>query len=274
MRANALLFALASTISACSASGPGTVPDAATDAPTTDTPAATDTPVTVDVPAATDTPAVADSGSPVDAPADAGSPLPPRDAGPLPLDGGSLGEPAWVALDVRTSSSCPPLAPCGGDEAGTWDVGGGCIDVPIPSQLMACPGARVTRASGRARGRVTFAAGFARRASQWEVETELFVPQLCAAFVGGCPGLQAAIRASYPDSVCVAEGAGDCRCTARQAGSIDDADRYAISGGQIVSATSGKRWNYCVAGADLRYQDVSGSGPREPGIIRLTRRAP
>ena len=207
-------------------------------------------------------------------PVDAGSILPPRDAGPLPLDGGSLGDPVWVALDVRAGGTCPPLAPCGGTETGTWDVGGGCIEVPLPAQLMSCPGARVTGSSGRARGRVTFAAGFARRASQWEVATEIFIPQLCAAFVGGCPALQTLIRGTLPDSACVAEATGDCRCAARQGGAIDDGDRYAIASQQIVSVTSGKRWNYCVEGTQLRYQDVSTGGVREPGTIQLTRRAP
>jgi len=56
-------------------------------------------------------------------------------------------------------------------------------------------------------------------------------------------------------------------------GAIDDADRYAISSSQIVCVTSGKRWNYSISGDQLRYADVSPSGPREADIIHLTRRA-
>jgi len=209
------------------------------------------------------------------APAGDGPLLPPTDAPPLLNDGGTLGEPPWVTLEVRTTTSCPPLAPCGGAVMGTWDVAGGCFDLPIPADLMRCPGARVTRASGRARGRVTFGPIIADRAAQWELEAELAVPAVCAAFVGGCAGLQAAIRGAFPDSACAAEGAvGDCRCAVRQTGALRDGDGYTTRDNQIVSATAGRRWNYCVAGDRLRYRDVSAAEPREPGTIELTRRAP
>ena len=283
MRTSALLLALASTAIACSPASVGGVFDAGADVP-----AAVDAPVVaVDVPTAVDVP-IAPRDVPVTPPIDApvvardapavspadGSVLPPRDAGPLPLDGGALGEPAWASLEVRAGDACPPLAACGGPEGGTWDVSGGCIEVPLPAQLMTCPGARVTRTSGRARGRVTFAAGFARRASQWEVEAEIFIPQLCAAFVGGCAAIADLVRPALPDSACVTAAGGDCRCAARQSGAIDDGDRYSVTASQIVSTSSGKRWDYCVAGDRLRYLDVSGVGAREPGPIELTRRAP
>ena len=280
MRHSVRLVLLSSLIAACSPAAVsgnfGPPSDAAADSPAvaTDTPAAP-----VDVPPTPqDVPAAVDAGSPpVDAPIpvlDSGAP-PPRDAGPLPVDAGALGEPAWVPLDVRAGDrSCPPLAPCGGNESGTWDVGGGCIDVVSPTELMSCPGARIDRATGRARGRVVYAGGFARRASQWEIEMSLFIPQLCAAFIGGCSAIESIARASYPDTTCTTEGAGNCRCLVRQAGVINDGDRYTVSGTQFISASSGKRWNYCVAGNQLRYADVSRSGPREVGIIELTRRAP
>jgi len=294
MRHSVRLVLLASLTAACSPAAVtgnfGPFSDAAADSPavtadtpslTADTPAvATDTPAApVDVPAAQDdVPAAVDAGAPpVDAPIpalDSGAP-PPRDAGPVPVDGGGLGEPAWVPLEVRTGeSSCPPLAPCGGNELGTWDVGGGCIDLVSPEQLMSCPGSRVSRTSGRARGRVTFAGGIARRASQWEVEAELFIPALCASMVGGCSTLQILVSAYYPGSTCMAVGAGNCQCAVRMGGAINDGDLYTTSANQIVSTSSGKRWNYCVSGNQLRYTDVSRSGPREAGIIQLTRRAP
>lgn len=273
-------LALLSLIAACSPAAVTGSFDASTDSPAVpaDQPVAVDVPVAaVDVPVAVvDVPPPRDAGTPVDAPTpvvdSGGSPV---DAGSLPLDGGALGEPVWVPLDVRTGDrSCPPLAPCGGNESGTWDVGGGCIDAVSPMQLMSCPGARIDRATGRARGRVVYAGGFARRVSQWEVEMALFIPQLCAAFVGGCPAIESIARASYPGTTCTTEAAGNCRCEVRQAGAINDADRYTVSGTQFISASSGKRWNYCIAGNQLRYADVSPSGPREVGIIELTRRAP
>lgn len=269
--------------------------DASTDSPSVaaDQPAAADVPVApvdvpvapLDVPAApldvpvavADVPAPIDAGGPVDAPTQAvdSGVVTPVDAGPLPLDGGTLGAPVWVPLDVRAGDrSCPPLAPCGGNESGTWDVGGGCIDVVSPMQLMSCPGARVDRATGRARGRVVYAGGLARRASQWEIEMSVFIPQLCAAIVGGCTTFESLARAAYPGTTCTTEVGGNCRCNVRQTGAIDDGDRYTVSGTQFISSSSGKRWNYCVAGNQLRYQDVSPSGPREVGIIELTRRAP
>jgi hypothetical protein len=274
-----MLFIPLFTLAACGESSTSTPPannDAGADtATTTDTGSVSDVPTAMDIPSTMDVPSPPDVSAPADqgTPAQDGSLLPPNDLGNPFGDAGALGEPPWAVLDVRTSTSCPPLVACGGSVLGTWDVAGGCIDVPIPSQLMACPGARVTRSTGRARGRVAFGPLIANRAAQWEVEVELVVPQVCAAFAGGCAGIQTAVRNALPDSVCVSEGAGDCRCAARQSGNIRDADGYTTMNNQIVSATLNKRWNYCVEGERLRYQDVSAMGMREPGRIELTRRA-
>lgn len=266
-----LFVALAACSSTSGGSGDASAPiDASTGDSTATDVAATDTP-TADV-IATD--ATATDAPVADVAASDGPLLPPLDSGTLLDDAGALGEPPWAPLDVRTTTSCPPLVACGGAEVGTWDVSGGCIDVPVPSQLMSCPGARVSRSVGRARGRVTFASGFARRAAQWEVEVELVVPMLCASFVGGCSGLQGILRGAIPDSACATEGNGDCRCAARQSGAIRDADGYTTMNNQIVSAVLGKRWDYCVDGARLRYRDATPTGAREPGTIELTRRAP
>jgi len=229
----------------------------------------------MDVTAPLDVTAPPDAAPDAPSASDDGPLLPSTDAPPLLGDAGALGEPPWVTLEVRTTTSCPPLAPCGGAVMGTWDVAGGCFDLPGPAELMRCPGARVTRSTGRARGRVNFGPVIAARAAQWEVEAELVVPMLCASFVGGCAGLQGIVRGAIPDSACAAEGAaGDCRCAVRQTGSLRDGDGYTTRDNQIVSATAGRRWNYCVTGDRLRYRDVSATEPREPGTIELTRRAP
>lgn len=261
-----------------SSSSPG---DASVDTPVaTDLVAAADSPTTPDVPAMLDAARPTDvvDAAVTDARADAsvsdGPLLPPYDAGPLLPDAGALGEPAWAPLDVRVTTPCTALVACGGAEAGTWDVSGGCIDLPVPSELMLCPGAMVTRAAGQARGRVTFSGGFARRAAQWEVEAEIVIPALCAQFAGGCAGIESTIRGALPEAACAANAAGDCRCAARQSGAIADNDLYTTERNQIVSAALGKRWDYCVDGGTLRYHDVSTSGTLEPGIIALTRRAP
>jgi len=184
-----------------------------------------------------------------------------------------LGEPAWVDVDVRTSGSCPALNACGGDVRGTWDVAGVCLEVPIEGALAQCPGARVTRRGGRARGRVTFGERLALRRAEWSAEVQVLIPAVCAAFVGGCPGIQAAVRNVAPDTTCAATAAGDCDCTARQAGGLNDGDAYSAEGAQIVSATLMRRWDYCIQGDALRYRDVSAREPREPGVITLRRAA-
>ena len=204
-----------------------------------------------------------------DASTDAGPLLPPSDAGGDELFG-DASTPDWVSIDVRTSGSCDALVPCGGDEVGTWDVSGGCVEVPVPEELMSCLGAAITRAEGRARGRVTFTGGTAVRAAQSQVEVEAFVPALCATFVGGCAGIQTKLRMASPDAVCVTEGAGDCRCAVRRSTVIDESGAYTVDGTAIVETP--KRWDYCVAGDTLTYEDVSPTGPREIGIIELTRR--
>jgi hypothetical protein len=205
---------------------------------------------------------------------DSGPILPPIDGGDPFGDAGALGAPPWVDLDVRVDGTeCDPLVACGGDVVGTWDVAGGCVEVPIPEQLMECPGAEVNVTTHRARGRVTFGATTSTRTAQSEIVVEVFVPGLCASFVGGCPGIESMIQAMNPDARCVTDDAGGhCNCAVRNFNLIDDTDGYSIDTDTIVSATLGKRWDYCIAGADMRYEDVSTSGPTEPGIIELVRR--
>lgn len=221
-----------------------------------------------------------DAGGPRDAgmrdaapPSDAGPILPDRDAGDPFGDAGPDGPPEWASLDVLTDGSeCDPLVACGGDEVGTWDVSGGCIAVPVPAELMMCPGATLT-ATGMARGRVTFTGSTAVRTAQSEVIVSVFIPGLCAAFAGGCPAIETMLQTNFPDSACRENDTSDCLCEIRQSNVIDDADGYTIEGNQIVSATLGKRWDYCVeADGTLRYQDVSTTDPVEPGIIELTSR--
>lgn len=183
-----------------------------------------------------------------------------------------LGEPPWVEVDVRTGGPCDPVTACGGEVEATWDVAGACIEVPLDETLMRCPGAMVTRRGGRARGRVTFGPSIARRNAEWSAEVETLIPAVCASFVGGCPAIQTAARLAVPDTTCETLGSGDCRCTSRQSGGINDGDGYVTERGQIVSSSLGRRWDYCVQGELLRYRDVSATGPREPGTISLRRR--
>jgi hypothetical protein len=272
-----LLLLLLASISGC---GGGTVvDDAGLDASIEGVDAASlvDARVTPDAFSSTDAPRTLDGDLPSDAPSgsDSGTILPTYDGGdPFDDDDGGLGDPAWVALDVITDgSACPALDACGGDVEGTWDVTGGCFELPIEDEISRCPGAAVTRREGRARGRVTFDGAFARRVAQSEVVVELVVPSLCAGFVGGCDAIADLVRMASADSECVTETSGDCRCAARQVYAIDDADGYTLASNQIVSATLGRRWDYCIDGTSLRYEDVTpGSTTREPGIIELGRR--
>jgi hypothetical protein len=202
---------------------------------------------------------------------DGGSILPPVDAGNPFGDAGTLGAPAWVPITVLTAAGamCDPLVPCGGDVVGTWDVTGACIEVPVPMDLMRCPGATVM-ASGRARGRVTFDTSVATRVAQYEVTADVFIPGLCAAFVGGCSMIEAQLRMATPDARCVTRASGDCDCAIRTLQSIDDTDVYTLEGNQIVSSTSGRRWSYCITDGSMRYQQTGGDD--EPGIVELGRR--
>ncbi|MBN8610481.1 MAG: hypothetical protein J0L92_07855 [Deltaproteobacteria bacterium] len=269
-----LFVILLASLSGC---GGGTVvEDAGLDAPIESLDAASlvDAAPAVDaVSAPDDAPRALDGDLASDAPSgsDSGTILPTYDGGDPFDDDGGLGAPAWVELDVITDgSACPPLDACGGDVEGTWDVTGGCFELPIEDDLSRCPGAAVTRREGRARGRVTFDGAFARRVAQSEVVVELFVPSLCADFVGGCDAIEDLVRMATVDSECVTEASGNCRCAARQVYAIDDADGYTLESNQIVSATLGRRWDYCIDGTSLRYEDVTpGSTMREPGIIEL-----
>jgi len=206
-----------------------------------------------------------------DAPHDAGTTLPPEDGGDPFGDAGALGDPAWVPLTVLTDGShCAPLVPCGGDVTGTWDVSGGCFEVPL-GDVMRCPGATAT-GSGRSRGRVTFNGTIAHRVAQSEVDVQVTIPRVCAMFAGGCTAIQTMIRMQTPDAACATETDMSCLCQVRVMNVIDDTDGYTTSGDEIIGTTSGKHWAYCVSGGMLEYQDTSPMGMREPGIIDLVHR--
>lgn len=206
-----------------------------------------------------------------DAPHDAGTVLPPTDASSPFGDSGTLGDPVWVPLNVLTDGTrCTPLTPCGGDITGTWDVGGGCFEVPL-GDVMRCPGA-TTSGSGRSRGRVTFDGILAHRVAQSEVDVQITIPSICASFAGGCSAIESMIRMQTPDAACATETDMSCLCQVRVTTVINDTDEYTTSGNEIIGSSSGKHWAYCVAGNSLTYQDVSSTGMREPGIIDLSRR--
>ncbi len=224
-----------------------------------------------DAPSSLDAPSLSDGGA---AATDSGSILPPFDVGSPFADGGTLGDPEWVDLDVLTDGShCTPLVPCGGDLLGTWDVTGGCFELPIESSLSMCPGARITRREGRARGRVTFDGTRGVRVAQSVVTVAMSIPAVCASYVGGCGAIEALVQRQAPDSTCLAQADGSCQCEARQGYAIDDGDAYRIEGNEFVSATTGHRWAYCVDGTSMRYEDVTRApATREPGIIELGHR--
>lgn len=214
--------------------------------------------------------AVADAGI-RDSGADAG----PADSGPpdAGLTWPDPGRPApdWVELTVGPAGSCPALTPCGGDIVGTWDLSGGCFEVDIESAIASCPGAMVTRREGRGRGRVRFeSSGAAHRVAESVVETDLFFPAVCAAFFS-CTMLEDAMRGVVDEASCVADSGSNCECTASLSTTIDDMDTYSTMADEIVGGFSGKRWEYCVDGEQLRYRDSSPTEPREPGTVTLRR---
>jgi hypothetical protein len=117
---------------------------------------------------------------------------------------------------------------------------------------------------------VTFTGTVAYRTAQSEVTADAFVPAICASFAGGCTAIQGFMESVVPDPVCVATAAGDCRCAARIVTLMNnEGDAYTTASHQIISTVSGKHWDYCVAGTQLRYRDVSPTGSKEPGIIEL-----
>ncbi|MGE3635747.1 MAG: hypothetical protein AB7P00_37930, partial [Sandaracinaceae bacterium] len=214
-----------------------------------------------------------DAGSCVAGSTDAGASVGGAVAGVVPMwPGSGLPPPEWVALSVGAAGSCPAFTPCGGDVVGAWDVSAGCFEVDVETAIASCPGATVTRREGRGRGRVLFeAGGLAHRVAQSEVEVDTLIPALCAAFVS-CASIEATMRMAATEARCTTSAAGDCQCTATIRTSIDDTDAYTTAGDEIVSVSSGKRWEYCVTGDQLVYRDSSPAGPREPGTVDLTRR--
>lgn len=216
-----------------------------------------------------DTGPVGDSGAPGDSgsPGDSGA---SRDSAVAFPDGGA-GDPPWVEMTLGPAGTCDAFSSCPGEIVGIWETSGVCFEDDFEDTISRCPGAAVTGRTGRARGRVVFGAdGFAIRAAESEVEYEIFYPALCAA-VFSCAMVEAAI-APFVDTVsCPVDGTGDCTCTAALRTTIMDRDAYRTELGQIISVTSGKRWDYCVAGETLTYRDTDTSAAGEPGIVELTR---
>ncbi|NOY93064.1 MAG: hypothetical protein GXP55_17915 [Deltaproteobacteria bacterium] len=222
--------------------------------------------------AATTDGSTADAASPDAATSDASVMDASSDAAVSWPEGCGSPAPAWADLTVGEPGTCPAFSACGGDIVGAWDVSGGCFEFAVESTLSSCPGASVTRRTGRGRGCVAFGAdGVARRVAESEVEIDVFVPAVCASFVS-CSTIESQIRARGLDANCPADAAGNCECVVRSATRIDDTDTYSTTATEIVGGTSGKRWEYCVTGSQLNYRDTSPSGSREPGVVELTRR--
>lgn len=180
-----------------------------------------------------------------------------------------LPDPAWVDLDVVAAGECPEFTACGGDIVGVWDTSGGCFEVDIESAISRCPGARVTERSGRGRGRVIFGAdGNAHRVAESQVAASVFVPAACTAFVS-CESIEDLMRAQASSATCTSAPGGDCNCDATYDFALDETSPYGTEGNEITAP--GKRWEYCVDGETLTYQDTSPSGTREPGTVELTR---
>ena len=193
------------------------------------------------------------------------------DAGPLVFPEGCPEDPPFVDLQVVEPGECDAFSACGGDIVGAWNLSGGCFELELMSAIMMCPGAEITRRDGQGRGCVLFGEdGIAHRVAESVVEIDALIPALCT-FVVSCDEIESQIRSAGADGTCMTNDAGDCECMASQTFRIDDMEAYTTEGDEIVGTTSGKRWEYCVEGGNLTYQDTSPSGSREPGIIELTR---
>ncbi len=187
-------------------------------------------------------------------------------------DAGGITPPDWVPLTVGAAGSCRAFTACGGNVIGAWDVHGGCFEIDIESAVASCPGARVTMRTGRGRGRVVFGAdGFAHRVADSEVDVSMVVPEICARFFS-CAMLQGVLSRTFTQGACTTAANGDCNCTARQVTHIDHSDAYRVEANEIVSVSSGKRWEFCIQSNLLSYRDTSPTGPREPGTVELQRR--
>ncbi|TVQ89225.1 MAG: hypothetical protein EA397_15740 [Deltaproteobacteria bacterium] len=181
--------------------------------------------------------------------------------------------PPYHPLTIADEGECDPLVPCGGNEVGTWQISGGCVEFDFGLIQSACAGAEVTRTEGRARGEITFESGIVDRWAQARIEADFTLPSECNIF--GCAGMEGIITGAAGDMIddvrCVDTDSGGCDCMARSFQTLDDGEPYTIDGDQIVGSTSGSRWDYCVTGGELRYEHVEGSGELEPGIVDLSK---
>jgi len=186
------------------------------------------------------------------------------DAGELPV----CGTPPTFPITVADPGACPTFTACGGDEVGTWDFAGGCIEVDL-SALSMCAGATVTRKEGFGRGCVEFDGTFGRRVGQATVEIGVHLPpSFCTA--GGCMLLQNQLRTNgVPTATCTDASDGGCDCEASTTNDLEQSSSYTIEGNTIVAGS--RRWDYCVAGDTMTYTDVT-PGSAEPGIFELAKR--
>jgi hypothetical protein len=150
-------------------------------------------------------------------------------------------------------------------------VSGGCVAFTQVNTLRSvCPDATVS-GMGTARGRVSFAAGTMTRDLHVDWRGRVGIPSYCASLVGGCGTVADTVRAYVPGATvsCPGDGSGGCACTLSIDSTTADTSPYRIEGNQIVRASDGRRWDYCVSGTSLRYRETTGA--LEPGTFAFTR---
>jgi hypothetical protein len=182
---------------------------------------------------------------------DAGSEATP-DAGATTPDGGTAVPFSEAPIDF---GNCPAFTPCGGDVVGAWSYTRFCTANPFAGVTQLCPTAQVNGLQGTVRGGILFGQDTVSRQTDIRASATLVVPAACANFVGGCPGLQGNLQASFPGATCTAGATGDCSCPLSWSRSDAASGRYTVAG-NLVSVVGGASYEYCVAGDQLQFRQV------------------
>lgn len=183
----------------------------------------------------------------------------PRDAttGDSGVDAGSNADAGFVTTCVPTTLATPG---CGNDPTGTWVYRSACGLTSGAELQQLCAGVDIQATSHQVTGSLVLTATNYTLDTTDVTDITAGVPSSCSAPVGGCPGVQAALRANFNSATCTAAAAG-CTCMINATLSASETGTYTTAAGVLTTTPSGGgpagRYNYCVEGGVLHYREAT-----------------
>jgi hypothetical protein len=172
-------------------------------------------------------------------------------------------------IDIQYKG-CTPLAACGGDVQGLWNLTGGCVDDgAFAAAKGQCPGLVESNVKFQARGVVFANATNITRKTEVKFTATLAVPKVCKDAIGTCADVANAVKFTGIANATCTDVAADmsCSCDVGDSTTENTSDTYSTSGNTLTSGA--RTFDYCVAGSEIKYKETTAKAI--PAVFTLTK---